>query len=101
MTRLSDILPKGDDKERAPLSKGMELKIINARVIHSKKWNTAQIDTISPKGKEINLYTTSAVITEQIDKLIAAHKPTQEDPITCIVCEYLSETANQNYLILE
>jgi len=102
MVKISTLIPPSDDKERSPLSNGMELQIIHARVIHGARWDTAQIDSITPKGNTVYLYTTSKVITTKISQILLIHTPTKEEPIECRVKE-LSSAVNPelNYLTLE
>jgi len=101
--KLSTLIPPTDDRDRTPLSAGMVLKIIHARIIHSAKWNTAQIDSISPKGDGIiYLYTTSKVITTKIEQALLIHTPTEKEPIECCVKELQSSINPElNYLTLE
>jgi len=100
--KISTLIPPSDDKERTPLSNGLELKIIHARVIHGAKWDTAQIDSLSPKGNTVYFYTTSKVITTKISAALLLHTPTRDEPIECTVKE-LSSAVNPelNYLTLE
>lgn len=99
--KLSDLIPK-DDKERMQLSDGMKLQIFNVKIIKSTKWNTTHIDAKTPKGKEIYLYTTSAVISSIIEKVLILHKPTEEEPIEC-ECKLIHslENPDRDYLTLE
>ena len=101
MTKLSDLLPKGDDKTRVPLSNGMVLQITKINLLPGKKWETAQIDARTPKHTDINLYTTSKVIIEQLRNILEIFTPSEKNPLECNVNQILSETTNQNYLILE
>ena len=101
MTKLSTILPKGDDTKRAPLSSGMVLQITKINIISGKKWDTAQIDAHTPKHTDVFLYTTSEVILEQLTSVLKKFTPTKEDPLECTVNQILSENSNRNYLVLE
>ena len=99
--KLSDLIPK-DDKERTQLSDGMKLQIFNAKIIKGSKWDTTHIDAKTPKGKEIYLYTTSAVIASIIEKILILHKPTEEEPVEC-ECKLIHslENPDRDYLTLE
>ena len=101
MTKLSDLLPKGDDKTRVPLSNGMILQITKINLLPGKKWRTAQLDARTPKHTDVFLYTTSFVIIEQLEKVLEIFTPSEKDPLECVVNQILSESSNQNYLILE
>jgi len=101
MVKISTLLPPADDKDRIPLSSGMILKITNARVIKGTKWNTAQIDALSPKGTLMYFYTTSSVVTTQIEKILLIHTPSKKEPVECSVKEIQSsEHPELSYLSL-
>ena len=99
--KLNDLLPK-DDKERVQLSGGMKLQIFEAKIIKGSKWNTTHIDAKTPKGTEIFLYTTSAVISSIIERLLLLHKPTEDEPVEC-ECKLIHslENPDRDYLTLE
>jgi len=102
MVKISTLIPPSDDKDRTPLSNGMGLKIIHARVIHGAKWDTAQIDSITPKNNIVYLYTTSKVITTKISQALLLHTPTEDEPIECTVKEIQSAVNPElSYLTLE
>ena len=101
MTKLSDLLPKGDDTARVPLSSGMVLQITKIKIIPGKKWSTAQIDARTPKHIDAFLYTTSEVIIEQFTRILEIFTPSEKEPLECTVNQILSEISNRNYLVLE
>ena len=93
-----------DDVERTALRPGDKILITRIRLRNSAKYGMyAVLDGLGEDDIEVNRYTTSAVIVEQVQGLIERFKPNAEGYIESLVWAHVEEresATGRRYLTL-
>jgi hypothetical protein len=93
-----------DDVERTALRHGDKILITRIRLRHSPKYGMyAVLDGLGENDIEVNKYTTSAVIIEQLQSLIEMFKPNAEGYLETMVWVHIEEresSTGRRYLTL-
>jgi len=93
-----------DDVERTALRHGDKILIKRIRLRNSPKYGMyAVLDGVGENDIEVNKYTTSAVIIEQLQSLIEMFKPNDDGYIETLVWAHVEEresSTGRRYLTL-
>ena len=93
-----------DDVERTALRPGDKILITRIRLRNSQKYGTyAVLDGLGEDDIEVNKYTTSAVIIEQLQSLIDMFKPNTEGYLETLIWVHVEEresSTGRRYLTL-
>jgi hypothetical protein len=93
-----------DDVERTPLRPGDKILIKRIRLRNSAKYGMyAVLDGLGEDDIEVNKYTTSAVIVEQVQSLIEMFKPNDDGYIETLIWAHVEErksSTGRRYLTL-
>ena len=93
-----------DDVERTALRPGDKILITRIRLRNSAKYGMyAVLDGLGEDDIEVNKYTTSAVIVEQVQGLIEMFKPNDDGYIETLVWAHVEEresSTGRRYLTL-